>query len=393
MKRAGKIFLRIFLGILVILALVIVGIYVSGNGYIFKALQKTYLKGYNTAYIDDYADFDNAVIRAGVPQPWELHGKYGQVHLTDTLRKVLEDFQTIGFGIFKDGKMVYEEYWEEHTDSSMTNSFSMAKTITTMLLGKAIEQRYIKGMDQRITDFLPEFLQDSLGRLATIGDLSSMRSGFDWEEDYYSPFNMTTEAYYGDQIETQILKRHFVTHPGGHFKYLSANTELLAILLKRAIKKDLAQYLSEEFWQPMGMENDALWTMSGGIEKAFCCIYSNVRDYAKLGQLLLQHGNWNGIQLLDSAFIERMITPCYDAFLPNEPKKYGYSIWIDEANHPPFYGLMGHLGQRIIVVPDEHLVIVRLGKTHDTVHPPKNGLDSDVYIYIDEVMKIMNDLE
>ena len=390
MKRTGKIFMRILWGILIIVVLIVAGLYVSGNGYIFNAFQKTYLKGYTTAYIDDYGDFDNAVIKAGVPQPWTLHEKYNQLRLTDTLRKELENFQTVGFGVFKDGKLLYEEYWEDHSDSSMTNSFSMAKGITTMLLGKAIEQGYVKGLDQRITDFLPEFLSDSLGCLATIGDLSSMRSGYDWKEEYYSPFNVTTEAYYGNHIEKQLLKRHFSSRPGGHFKYLSANTELLAILLKRATGKDLAEYLSEEFWQPLGMESDALWSLSGGIEKSFCCIYSNVRDYAKLGQLLLQKGNWNGVQLLDSAFIERMITPCYDAFLPDEPKKYGYSIWIDETYHPAFYGMIGHLGQRILVVPDENLVIVRLGKTVDTARSTKGALDADTYLMVDEVIKMIN---
>ena len=389
MKRTGKILKNILWGILLIIVLAIIGIYVSGNGYIFKAIQKTILKGHSTAYIDDYVDFDNNVIKAGIPQPWKLDEKFNQMQLTDTLRKELEDFESIGFGIFKDGKLLYEEYWEEYSDTSLTNSFSMAKSITTMLLGKAIEQGYIKSLNQKITDFLPEFLNDSLGCLATVGDLSAMRSGYDWTEDYYSPFNMTTEAYYGDNIEKQLLARHFIEHQGGHFLYLSANTQLLAIVLKRATGKNLAQYLSEEFWQPMGMESDALWSLSGGIEKSFCCIHSNVRDYAKLGQLLLQKGNWNGVQLLDSAFVEKMITPCYDAFLPDEPKKYGYSIWIDETYNPSFYGMMGHLGQRIIVVPDENLVIVRLGKSKDTVHPSKGTLDTDTYIFVDEVMKMM----
>ena len=389
MKRTGKILSGIFWGIILIIALAIVGIYVSGNGYVFTAFNKTYLKGHKTAHIDDYGDFKNAVIRAGNPQPWQLHENYNRLRLTDVLRKELEDFETIGFGIFKDGQLLYEEYWNEHSGSSLTNSFSMAKSITTILLGKAIEEGYISSLEQKITDFLPEFLNDSLGCLATVGDLSAMRSGFDWTEDYYSPFNMTTEAYYGDNIEKQLLKRHFIDRPGGHFKYLSANTQLLSIVLKRATKKNLAFYLSEEFWQPMGMESDALWSLSGGIEKSFCCVHSNVRDYAKLVQLLLQKGKWNEVQLLDSAFVELMITPCYDAFKPDEPKKYGYSIWIDETYNPSFYGMMGHLGQRIMVIPDENIVIVRLGKSRDTVSPSKGHLDKDTYIMVDEVMKML----
>jgi CubicO group peptidase (beta-lactamase class C family) len=388
MKRTSKIITKILGGFLIIAALLIAGIYISGHGYFFRAFQKTILKGYTTTHIDDYVDFDNAVIKAGAPQLWALHEKYNQLQLTDTLRKELEDFQSIGFAIIQDGKLLHEEYWNNYSDSSLTNSFSMAKTITTLLLGKAIEQGYIQGLDQRITDFIPEFLGDSLACLATVGDLSSMRSGFDWTEEYYSPFNVTTEAYFGNQIEKQLLKRRFTSRPGGNFKYLSANTQLLAIVLKRATGKSLAQYLSEEFWQPLGMENDALWSLSGGIEKSFCCVHSNVRNFAKFGQLLLQKGNWNGVQLLDSTFVEKMITPCYDAFLPNEPKKYGYSLWIDEVHRPAFYGMLGHLGQRVLVIPDHRLVIVRLGKSKDTVHASKGHLETDVYIMVDEVVKI-----
>jgi CubicO group peptidase (beta-lactamase class C family) len=142
----------------------------------------------------------------------------------------------------------------------------------------------------------------------------------------------------------------------------------------------------------MGMEHDALWSISGGIEKSFCCVHSNVRDFAKLGQLLLQKGNWNGVQILDSAFVDLMITPNYEAFESNEPKKYGYSIWIDEEHNPSFYGMMGHLGQRIIVVPNENVVIVRLGKSKDKVHPKKGHLDTDTYYFVDEVIKMVKNL-
>jgi CubicO group peptidase (beta-lactamase class C family) len=389
MKRTGKILIRMLYGITVTIALAVAGIYISGNGYIFNAFRKTILKGYSTAHIDDYVDFKNAVIRAGAPQPWKLHEQFDQFQLTAHLRAELENFHTIGLVVVKDGKLLYEEYWDNYSENSLTNSFSMAKSITVMLLEKAIEQGYIKGLEQKITDFIPEFLRDSLGSLATVGDLSSMRSGFDWQEEYYTPFNMTTKAYYGNSIERQLLKRHFSDRPGGRFQYSSADTQLLAIVLKRATGKSLAQYLSETFWQPMGMESDALWSLSGPIEKSFCCIHSNVRDFAKIGQLLLQKGNWNGVQLLDSTFVEKMITPCYDAFDPDEPKKYGHSIWIDESYDPVIYGLMGHLGQRVVVVPEEQLVIVRLGKNRNTGLPSKGPLDADVYFLVDEIINII----
>jgi CubicO group peptidase (beta-lactamase class C family) len=388
MKKYAAISGRVLLALVIFIFLSVSTLYLTGHGYVIRAVQKTILKGYATTHIDDHSDFENHVIRAGIPQFWELSERYNQVQLTAALRKELEDFHSIGFAVVKDGKLMYEEYWDHYSDESLTNSFSMAKSVTTMLLGKAIEQGYIEGLDQPVTDFIPEFSGDSLGRLCTIGDLSAMTSGFDWTESYYSPFSPTTEAYFGDDIERQLLKRSFSERPGGRFRYLSANTQLLAIVLTRATGKTLADYLSEEFWQPMGMERDALWSVSGGVEKAFCCIHSNVRDFAKLGQLLLRKGNWNGRQLLDSAFVELMTTPNGKAFEPGQPEKYGYSIWTDTTHAPAFYGMIGHLGQRIIVVPEKNLVIVRLGKASDKRplgEGRKGHLDADVYCFVEEV--------
>jgi CubicO group peptidase (beta-lactamase class C family) len=390
MKKGYKILLRIILVIVAILLLAVAGLHIAGHGYIISAVRFTYLKGHSTAHIDDHPYFTNHVIKAGTPQFWPLHEKFNQLQLTDTLRKELEDYLSAGFAIFKDGKKLYEEYWDGYSETSLTNSFSMAKTVTTMLLGKAIEQGYIKNLDQPITDFLPEFRNDPFGRLCTVGHLSAMRSGFDWSEEYYSPFSPTTEAYYGSDIERMLLKRKFSSRPGGLFRYCSADTQLLAIILKRATGKSLADFLSEEFWQPMGMEHDALWSLSAGLEKSFCCLHTNVRDYAKLGQLLLQKGNWNGRQLLDSAFVERMITPDKEAFEPGKPLKYGYSVWIDTIHQPAFYAFLGHLGQRIIMVPDYNLVIVRLGKTDDKRPLGKGHLDTDTYYYVDEVVRMIN---
>jgi CubicO group peptidase (beta-lactamase class C family) len=265
----------------------------------------------------------------------------------------------------------------------------MAKTVTTMLIGRAIQQGFIKSFDQPVIDFIPEFRNDSLGRLCTIRDLSGMRSGFNWTEDYRTPFNPTAESYYGHNIERMMLKRNFSDRPGGHFRYASADTQLLAIILKRATGKSLADYLSDEFWKPLGMERDALWTISGGLEMSFCCIHTNVRNYARLGQLLLQQGNWNGRQLLDSAFVERMVTPNEAAFDAGEPRKYGHSVWVDNVHQPNFFAFLGHLGQRIIIVPEENLVIVRLGKEADKRPLGRGHLDTDNYYFIDEVVKML----
>lgn len=382
------------LKILAILLIILIGLlYLTGNQYIIKGAQLTYMKGHKTANIDDHTDFDNNIILSRKAQPWPHHELYNTISLTDTLQAELERFKSIGFFVAKDGEALWEYYWDGYSEKSLTNSFSMSKSVVTMLLGKAIEQGYIKSMDQLITDFLPEFKEDEFGKLCTVGDLSRMTSGFDWKEDYYLPLNPTAKAYYGENIEKQMLSRSFAQKPGGHFNYLSGDTQLLAIILQRAVGISISQYLQEEFWQPMGMEQDAYWSKDkrDGMEKAYCCLNSNVRDFGKFGQLLLQNGNWNGKQILDSAFVQKMITPNYDAFQKGEHAKYGYSIWTDYEHKPNFYAMMGHLGQRVIVIPSEKLVIVRLGHEKDVRLNKKGFLDNDTYYFVDEVMKMLSD--
>lgn len=391
MSKFRKYFFRTLRLIVFTLIGIIALLFITGNSYIIRGVQLTYLKGHNTANIDDYKDFDNNVILANKAQPWPQHELYNKIELTDTLVAELERFKSIGFFVAKDGKVLWEHYWDDYSEESKTNSFSMSKSVITMLLGKAIEQGYIQSLDQPITDFLPEFKEDEFGKKCTIGHLSAMRSGYDWKEDYYFPLNPTAKAYYGSNIEKQMLSRSFISEPGGNFNYLSGDTQLLAIILQRAVGISVSQYLQEEFWQPMGMEYDAYWSKDrkDGMEKAYCCLNSNLRDFAKLGQLLLQEGNWNGKQILDSAFVKKMVTPNYEAFPKGQPARYGYSIWTDYEHQPNFYGLMGHLGQRVIVIPSENLVIVRLGHQKDQRNMGKGFLDNDTYYFVDEVMKML----
>ena len=386
-----KILWKIIKWFLIIIALLLLILYVTGNEYIIRGIKLTYLKGEKTANIDDYKDFDNNVILAGNPQDWLKHTNYNQVQLNADFDKELNDYGTAAFLVIKDGKILTEKYYNGYNEKSLTNSFSMAKSITTMLVGKAIEDGYIKSFDQKITDFIPELKQDKYASLCKISDLSAMTSGFDWTEDYYFPLNPTAKAYYGDDIEKQMIERKFVTKPGGHFKYASGDTQLLGIILKRALKnKSISQYAQEVLWQPMGMEYDAQWSKdrANGMEKTYCCFNSDGRDFAKLGQLLLENGKWNGKQILDSTFVQQMVQPNLKAFDKGEVPIYGHSIWMDPSYKTPFYAMLGHLGQRIIIIPSHKLVVVRTGRTHND-QPMTNPIaDGDVYRLVDEALRI-----
>ena len=389
MKFIIRLIKRLFIGILILLLIGVVLLFATDNQYVFRGVKLTYLKGEVTANIDDYVDFDLRRINNGTPQPWKLHKDYNKTPLTDTLLKELETLETAGFLIIKDGEIITEHYFNGYSDTSLTNSFSIAKTFTTMLLGKAIEDGYIKSLEQPITDFLPEYNNDSLAKMCTVGNLSSMTDGYDWDENYYFPINPTAKAYYGRDITNQMLSRSFVSKSGQGFDYKSGSTQLLGIIITRATGKKLSEYLSEKFWIPLGMKQNSFWSLDdeNGMEKAYCCVHSNVRDYAKMGQLLLQNGNWNGKQLLDSTFVSKMITPNYKAF--RSQPIYGYGLWMDYEHTPNFYAMVGHLGQKIICIPSENMVIVRMGKLMDRRNLRLGPIPGqETYYWVDEAMKM-----
>ena len=336
----------------------------SGYGYILTGVSRTYMVGNTTANIDDHAQFETHDIKAGIPSPWIKHPSYNAKPLQKTLTDYLEKYESAAFLVIKDGQLLSEHYFTGYDERSKTNSFSMAKSMVTMLLDIAIQEGHVDSLDQPFTDFFPEFKDDANAKTATIGQLSLMTSGYDWDEAYYTPFSPTVELVYSQDIERFLLTRSFSDKAGEHFYYSSASTQLLAIALTRAIRKthpemSLADYLSEKLWKPLGMNDSGLWHTDGqGLELAYCCISTNARNFAKFGQLLLDDGQWKGRQLLRKQFVKAMRTP-------QSSKHYGYSLWINQVNNPSFYQLQGHLGQYVTVVPRENMIVVRLGRQRE----------------------------
>ncbi len=361
-------------------------LYVFDLDYLIKAVRTIYARGYTTAYLEDYKVFDNRVIEAGEGQSWALHQDYNTVEATETLQDFHNQSQSVAFMIIKNDSIWHETYFEGFDQNSKSNSFSMAKSIVSALLGKAIMDGYINSLDQKVSDFYPQF-GDGLGPNMTVGDLSSMSSGLNWDEAYYSPLSITTRSYFDDNLEKVILGLRVVDEPGQSFKYLSGSTELLAMVISKATSKTLSSYLSESFWKPMGAENEAFWQLDSeeqGLEKAYCCIGSNARDFARFGKLYKQHGQWNGIQLLDSSFVAKSVTPRF----PDSPE-YGFGWWLANHLNKDIFYMRGHLGQLVIVIPEDDLIIVRLGRTitkNDVTIDPHSP---DFYTIIEEVYKMI----
>jgi len=352
---------KIFLWSIVLVGILWITLYLTNTDYLLKAVRTIYLKGHTTAYLEDYKHFDNQPLKRGTPQAWSQHRDYNKVAPTKKLLQTHKTLGSVAYVIIKNDSIWHEAYYDGFGETSKTNSFSMAKSYVTAMLGKAIMEGYIQGLDQPICDFIPEICdkKNANAQKMTVGDLASMASGTNWDERYYSPLSITTRAYFDDNLTRVITGLKVVDEPGKAFKYASGDTQMLAIAIERATGKKLYTYLTESFWMPLGCENESLWQLDSkenDLVKAYCCIASNAKDFARLGKLYKDHGKWNGEQLLDSTFIATSVTPRFAS-----SPQYGYGWWLKRMGDKSFFMMRGHLGQYVIVEPNDNVIIVRLG--------------------------------
>ncbi len=373
--------------IIILFGLLVIVLYATDTDYLLKAVRTIYLTGHTTAYLEDYKKFDNQPIENGTPQPWPNHKDYNTVKETETLNQINEANATIAYVIIKNDSIWFENYYDGFNENSQSNSFSMAKSYISGLMGKAIEEGYIKSLDQPVSDFLPTF-NEGLAAKMTVGHLSSMASGTTWDERYYSPFSIVTRAYFDDDLEKVMLGLKVETEPGKSFKYASGDTQMLAMVIEKATGKKIYNYLTESFWKPLGCENPTLWQVDSedhDLVKAYCCIASNAKDFARFGKLYKDHGKWNGKQVLDSAFVAKSIKPVYP-----DGSVYGYGWWLKSIGDKNFFMMRGHLGQYVIVEPNDNIIIVRLG--HSKGNNDKVGhYTSDIDTYIAEAYKMLSE--
>ena len=368
----------IFSGIAAAAALTAAAIYFTGKTYVYRALY------YNLADLDDNKIFEERLIPAGNPQPWPVSKKFNQAHLPAPFLKQQVELKMAAFLVICQDSIRQEFYLDGYGPESRTNSFSVAKSVVSMLVGVALREGFIKSIDQPVGDFLPEFKEGAKSKI-TLRHLLTMSSGLNWGESYSNPFSMTTEAYYGNDLHRLVNRLEVDSEPGKKFIYKSGNSQILAFVLEAATQQKLADYAASRLWKPLGAEKTAEWSLDkkDGSEKAYCCLFSNARDFARLGQLYLRNGIWKGDTLIDPAYVKASVMP---TGLPDERTGaegdfYGYAWWLipDYKGLQIFYA-RGILGQYIIVVPEKEMVIVRLGEKRGE----KKGMHlQDVYDLVD----------
>lgn len=380
-------FLKKLLKVLVIIfGLLIAILYITDTDYLIKAVRTIYMKGHTTAFLEDYKEFDNQAVGISTPQPWPNHKNYNTVKPSDILAKANKDWGTVAYVIIKNDSIWFEEYYDDFNEDSKTNSFSMAKSYVSGLMFKAIQDGYIKSLNQPVCDFLPAFCEGNAAKM-TVGDLSSMASGTNWDEAYYSPLSITTRAYFDDDLAKVMNGLKMETEPGKAFKYASGDTQMLAMVIEKASGKKLYNYFEESFWKPLGAENETLWQVDSDdhdLVKAYCCIASNAKDFARFGKLFKDHGKWNGKQILDPSYVAMSVKPRF-----TESPEYGYGWWLHTQLDKNFFMMRGHLGQYVIVQPEDNVIIIRLGHQKSPNFNPDGIYTYDISLYIDEAYEML----
>lgn len=277
------------------------------------------------------------------------------------LGEMVKLHHTISFMIIRNDTILYEFYAPNYSDSNMVSSFSIAKSFVSTLIGIAIQEGKIKGVDQSITDFIPE-LKDKRFSQITIQDLLKHTSGIHFFKQLFNPNSDNAQYYYTTNLRDKMLEATIDGPPGIQFDYQSENYQLLGLIIERATHQTLSNYLQEKLWKPLGMENDAFWNTDNqsdsAIEKAFCCLNATTRDFAKLGRLFLNNGNWNGKQILSTKWITEATQPD-----TTDAGKFNFQYnWLRGPKKYGSYYAAGLYGQYIYVYPEKQIIIVRFGK-------------------------------
>jgi CubicO group peptidase (beta-lactamase class C family) len=276
-----------------------------------------------------------------------------------------------GLLVMKDGQIVLERYQYNRNESNRFQSESMAKSVTALLVGIAIAEGHIKSVDDLARQYVPELVDHPYGE-TSIRHLLQMSSGVKFSEDFtgsddgailgrgsvgnLGPGGVSTVMPFKDN------KR--IYEPGTKFAYASSETQVLGLVLRQAIGKSLANYLSEKIWQPMGAESDASWSIDkSGQEAAFCCLGATLRDFARLGMLLANDGVANGKQIVPKEWGREATqpTPGYPHLKPGFDHPYfgyGYQFWVFPGSNRRF-ACQGVRGQAIFVDPELKLVMVQ----------------------------------
>lgn len=271
--------------------------------------------------------------------------------------RFIESQNIAGLIVLQDGKIRLERYARGFGPDQRWTSFSVAKSVTSTLFGAALKDGSIQSLDEQVIRYIPE-LKGSAYDGVTVRQVLTMSSGAKWNEDYTDPKSDVAQMFArpvpaNEDVTVSYMKTlSRAAAPGAKFNYNTGETNLAGVILGRAVKMPISRYASLKLWQPYGMEADAAWQVDEhGHEIAGCCMSVRLRDYARIGQLMLE----DGAGLLAPGWV-RDATSIHQPF-SQAGRGYGYFWWIE----PNGYRASGIFGQSIWIDPTRKLVIAAVG--------------------------------
>lgn len=278
---------------------------------------------------------------------------------TYPLDALMEAARITGVLAVQRGEIVLERYALGRTADDRWTSFSVAKSLTSLLLGAAIQDGHIEDIDEPVTKYIPDLAGSGYDGV-TIRQLITMTSGVQWNEDYADPeSDVALSSFWPGEpgiqnpLVSYMRRLPRAAEPGTVFSYKTGETDIAGILVAYATGRGLAQYLSEKIWAPFGMEQDAVWIVDGGsIERGGCCISMTLRDYGRVGMFVLGGGVAAGKQVVPKWYLEEATSNQIKAPATGS---YGYFWWISPDGS---YAARGIFGQSIQIFPEEELIVV-----------------------------------
>lgn len=292
-----------------------------------------------------------------------------------SLAEFVKNTDTTSFIIVKNDKIVYEQYANGYNENSINTSFSMAKSVVSLLVGKAIENGNIKSVSEPIANYIPEFENKAIGQ-TTIEDLLHMRSKIVYNEDKFLWFGDDTLTYWYDNLRELALSHTNVTDEyNGNFHYNNYHPLLLGLILERSTGQSVSQFFEREMWQKIGAEYDASWSLDSkksGFEKMESGINFHAVDFLKIGSMVLHNGYFNGTQIINDEWLKSSTlcdfpinTAEYEnTFLSGKNIGYKY-MWYSTPSAQSGYDIIawGKSDQILYISPANNIVILRTGKT------------------------------
>ncbi len=355
-----------------------------------RGLKMAYRSGRLGPSIDELNAFSNRSVKCGIPAPWEKDSNYNSITLTESATAKLEKLRTTSFLVIKDEKILFEKYWKPFAKNTPINSFSIAKSIVCALVGIAVREGYLK-LDDPVGLYLDAFRKNKK-ELITIEHLLRMCSGLEWIESEGNPISHNAQAYYGTDLEKLIIGLNVSRPPGEVYRYVSGNTQILAMVITKVSDMTLSDFAAKKLWKKIGAEKDAHWNLDrkNGVEKAFCCFYATPSDFARLGQLYLNKGKWGDLQIIPEQFIDQCLEPDHrhDIWINKPNTHYGMHWWLVNHLGYKFFYARGIRGQYIICNKKLRLVVVRMGHKRNPVDR-HNGHPPDLFDHINAAMEII----